>query len=160
MNDPAPREQLDPRARTLWRVTGLLQALFITAPVVAGAILLLWLDRLPRLLVIGPAALVVAAMAFGVWPYPDLLWRQWRYQIGETEVQVQHGWWTVTRTIIPIARIQHVDTRHDPFQRAFGLATVVLYTAAGSNEIPALAHAVAAAVRDRIAALAHLADDV
>ena len=103
---------------------------------------------------------MVALSAVGVWPYPDLLWRQWRYEIGDVEVDIQRGWLTTTRTLIPMARIQHVDTTRSPLQRRYGLASVVLYTAAGSNEIPALADAVAESVRYRIAALANTRDDV
>lgn len=157
---PPPRDHLDPRARTLWRLSGLLQAVPIVVAAVLVALVLIRLDIVATpLALLGAAALLVVA-AIGVWPYPDLLWRQWRYEIGEAEVDLQHGWWTTTRTLIPIARIQHVDTRRGPLQRRFGLASVVLYTAAGASEIPALADDVAAAVRDRIAALADVADDL
>ena len=102
------------------------------------------------------AALAVA----GVWLAAELLWRHWRYEIGEVEVDLQHGWLTITRTLIPMTRIQHVDTRRGPLQRRFGLASVILYTAAGASEIPALADAVADAARDRIAALANVQEDL
>ena len=59
-----------------------------------------------------------------------------------------------------MARIQHVDTTRSPLQRRYGLASVILYTAAGANEIPALADPVAESVRFRIAALANTRDDV
>jgi uncharacterized protein len=157
---PPPREHLDPRARTLWRISGLLGAVPMAAIAVAAAYALVRLELVPTPLAVGAAALVVLAAAVGVWPYPDLLWRHWRYEIGEVEVDLQHGWWTTTRTLIPITRIQHVDTRRGPLQRRFGLASVVLYTAAGASEIPALADEVAAEARDRIAALANTNDDL
>ena len=158
MTRPPPREHLDPRARTLWRLTGLLQAVLVAIPTVVIAAGFLWFEWLPRPLVVLGVVVMLVALLFGVWPYPDLAWRHWRYEIGESEVDVQRGWWTVTRTLIPMARIQHVDTRRDPLQRHFGLATVVLYTAAGANEIPALAEEVAARARDQIATLANYAD--
>jgi membrane protein YdbS with pleckstrin-like domain len=55
-----------------------------------------------------------------------------------------------------MAQIQHVDSRRGPLERRFGLATVILYTAAGANEIPALDDAVAGDVQGRIARLANL----
>jgi membrane protein YdbS with pleckstrin-like domain len=91
---------------------------------------------------------------------PALRWRTWRYGIGEREVDLQRGWWTRTRTLVPMARIQHVDTARGPLQRRFGLASVVLYTAAGANEIPALDEATAAAARERIASLANVREDL
>ena len=73
---------------------------------------------------------------------------------------MQRGLVRVTRTLVPMARVQHVDTRRGPLQRRFGLSTVVFYTAAGPNEIPQLATATAAEVRDRIAELTREADEL
>jgi membrane protein YdbS with pleckstrin-like domain len=91
---------------------------------------------------------------------PDLRWRRWRYEIREGEVDLQQGIVWVSRTLVPLARIQHVDTRQGPLQRRFGLATVVFYTAAGANRIPELSAPVAARVRDRIAELTREHDEL
>jgi membrane protein YdbS with pleckstrin-like domain len=91
---------------------------------------------------------------------PVLLWRRWRYEIRDREVDLMRGFVSVTRTLVPMARVQHVDTRQGPLQRRYGLSTVVFYTAAGANEIPQLATATAAEVRDRIAELTQEADEV
>jgi membrane protein YdbS with pleckstrin-like domain len=124
----------------------------------------LWaLDRwtgVPRLLILLAAALLLGLALLEIIWIPKLRWRRWAYRIGDVEVDLERGFWTVARTRIPMARIQHVDTTRSPLQRRYGLASVVLYTAAGANEIPALADPVASAVRDRIAALANTRDDV
>jgi uncharacterized protein len=91
---------------------------------------------------------------------PPLLWRRWRYEIRPLEVDLQRGLVRVTRTLVPMARVQHVDTRRGPLQRRLGLSTVVFYTAAGPNEIPQLASKTAAEVRDRIAELTQTADEL
>ena len=157
---PPPRDHLDPRARTLWRLTGLLQAIPVALAGLLAAFVLIRFDVAGAPFAALVAVVLIVVAALGVWPYPDLLWRHWRYEIGEAEVDLQHGWLTVTRTLIPMARIQHVDTRRGPLQRRFGLASVILYTAAGASEIPALADDVAAAARDRIAALANVSEDL
>lgn len=153
---PPPRHQLDPRARTLWQLSG---AIF-TGVVLLGVVLigtaLLRFTAAPAAFVIAAGALAVLLSALWIWPIPTVEWRHWRYEIGEQEVDLQHGWLIVTRTLVPMAQIQHVDSRRGPLERRFGLSTVVLYTAAGSNEIPALDDAVAGDVRDRIAGLANL----
>ena len=104
------------------------------------------------------AALLLFVLSAGV--TPDLRWRRWRYEIREDEVDLQRGIYWISRTLVPLARIQHVDTRSGPLQRRFGLATVVFYTAAGPNQIPELSAPVAAGVRDRIAALTKEQDEL
>ena len=102
----------------------------------------------------------VAAGAAAVVVAPELRWRRWRWEVREHEVDIRHGTVAVTRTLVPMLRVQHVDTKRDLLQQALGLATVVFHTAAGANEIPALTVAEAAQVRDRIAELARTADEL
>jgi uncharacterized protein len=104
------------------------------------------------------AALGLFVVLAGV--IPDLRWRRWRYEIRVDEVDLQRGIVWVSRTLVPLARIQHVDTRSGPLQRRFALATVVFYTAAGPNQIPELSAPVAAQVRDRIAELTREQDEL
>jgi membrane protein YdbS with pleckstrin-like domain len=104
------------------------------------------------------AALVLFVVLAGV--VPDLRWRRWRYEIRSEEVDLQRGIVWISRTLVPLARIQHVDTQSGPLQRRFGLATVVFYTAAGANQIPELSAPIAAGVRDRIAELTREQDEL
>ena len=155
-----PAERLDPRAKTLWRITGALGALPL---VVVGAFIgwsLLRVVEAPLLLGVVPflASLVLFVVLVGV--VPDLRWRRWRYEIRDEEVDLQRGIFWVSRTLVPLARIQHVDTQSGPLQRRFGLATVVFYTAAGGNQIPELSAPVAAEVRDRISELTREQDEL
>jgi uncharacterized protein len=91
---------------------------------------------------------------------PELRWRRWRWEVREHEIDIRRGTIAVTRTLVPMLRVQHVDTKRDLLQQGLGLATVVFHTAAGANEIPALTVAEAGQVRDRIAALARTADEL
>lgn len=102
--------------------------------------------------------LVLAALV--VFFFPGLRWRRWRYEIRAEEVDLQRGIVWVSRTLVPLARIQHVDTRRGPLERRLGLSTVIFYTAAGPNEIPELSAPIAADVRDRIAELARTRDEL
>ncbi len=155
-----PAERLDPRAKTLWRITGALGALPLLALGVSLSWVLLRTVEVFLLLGILPllAALGLFVVLIGV--VPDLRWRRWRYEIREDEVDLQRGIVWVSRTLVPLARIQHVDTQSGPLQRRFGLATVVFYTAAGPNQIPELSAPVAAEVRDRIAELTREQDEL
>ena len=151
---PEPARRLAPAARWMWRAQGamtsvlVLGAAFIVDTAADGtAATLTWI-----------AALVVSAAAILV--VPELRWRRWRWEVREHEVDIRRGTLTETRTLVPMQRVQHVDTRRDPLEQALGLATVVFHTAAGENRIPALPVEEAGAVRERIAALARTADEL
>lgn len=109
--------------------------------------------RIPVLLLAAAGAVVHVVVL------PRLRWRRWRYEVREQEIDLRRGALTVRRTLVPMNRVQHVDTRRTVVSEIFGLAAVVFHTAAGSNEIPGLSEADAAEIRDRIADLAATAED-
>lgn len=155
-----PKERLAPQAVALWRLEGALtSAFFLVIGAIASWFLLAPVDA-PLALGILPVAvaLLVAVVLVGL--APGVRWRRWRYEIGETEVDLQRGLFYITRTLVPLARVQHVDTQQGPLERSFGLATVIFHTAAGPNKIPSLTNAVAADVRDRIAELTREQDEL
>ncbi|WP_047864640.1 PH domain-containing protein [Rubrobacter aplysinae] len=156
----APSERLDHRARLLWRITGAVQTLLIV--LLSGGVIggLFFGAGAPLYLWTIPAALTALAVLTLVVAIPTLRWRRWRYEIRSDEVDLQRGIVWVSRTLVPLARIQHVDTRTGPLERGLGLATVVFYTAAGPNQIPELSAPVAGEVRDRIAELAREQDEL
>jgi membrane protein YdbS with pleckstrin-like domain len=108
--------------------------------------------------VVGPWLLLAGVLiaAAGV---PALRIRRWRWRLDEQELDLRHGTITEIRTIVPVARIQHVDVRRSLFAQLAGVAAVVVHTAAGTTEIPALTEPVAADVRDRLAGLIRTPDD-
>jgi membrane protein YdbS with pleckstrin-like domain len=112
-------QPLDLRVVSVWRIEAVIESAIALA-VGAGASVLLWkLDVLVWL-----AALpVVAALLYGVIDIgivPKRKWRSWRYAIGDAEIELRHGIWWQTWTLVPMARIQHVDTRRGPLARRSG----------------------------------------
>ena len=151
---PEPTERLPAEALSYWRATtaaGAVAALAV-AVAVGAALGAPWSWLLPVVL----AAAGLAAVAVT----PGLRHRRWRYAVREQEIDIRHGTFVVKRTVVPIRRVQHVDTEQGPLQGMFGLASVAFHTAAGETEIPALREAQAEVVRARIAQLARTLDDV
>jgi membrane protein YdbS with pleckstrin-like domain len=156
---PEPDGRLAPAARALWTLevlsggVPLLIGAFIGGHVlanddgIAGAIGLV----VPWLLVVG---VIVTAITV-----PALRLSRWRWRLDDDELDLRHGTITEVRTIVPVARIQHVDIRRSLWAQAVGVAAVVVHTAAGVTEIPALTDAEAARVRDRLAGLIRTPDD-
>ena len=105
-------------------------------------------------------ALAGTYLVLAVTLIPTLRHRRWRYEVREEEIDIRHGTFSVTRTIVPMRRVQHVETTRGLLEQALELATVVFHTAAGPTEIPALGDLEAARVRTRIAELARTADEL
>jgi uncharacterized protein len=105
-------------------------------------------------------ALAVGVVAVGGVAMPLVRWRTWRYEVRDEEIDLLRGAVVVRRTLIPMTRVQHVDTQRTPLSDLFELRSVTVHTAAGSHAIPALRPGDAAAIRDRIALLARQPDEL
>lgn len=114
----------------------------------------------PGLLTWALRAAAVAVLVLGGVVFPLLRWRTWRYEVRDEELDLLRGAVVVTRTLIPMTRVQHVDTTRNVIGDLFDLRSVAVHTAAGSNDIPALRPGEAAAIRDRIALLARRPDEL
>ncbi len=150
---------LHPEVVLVWRLSGLLTALFFTAIVAALEGLFLTPKGLaliaPRVIV-GLTALIVIPLAL-IWP--RLRYRYWRWQVEADRVLIERGVLWRSRSLIPRVRIQHVDTRSSPLQRWLGLSSLIIYTAGtrGADvEIPGLAADDAEALREQLARLEEL----
>lgn len=155
---PEPTTRLAPVARRLWTVEALVWVVpLLVAALIAAAILRTQDDAAVPPSAVVAAALLIAIAAAGVWP--QLRWARWRYEVRDEEVDLRRGALTVVRTMVPMARIQHVETRRMLTDQLCSTATLVLHTAGGTVRIPALDAAVAEALRDRIAELARIPDD-
>jgi len=148
-----PTRRLAPRARWVWRSV---QALGWGLAVVAGFVLAAQLDGVLALLA---RALPAAGLLVGVALVPELRWRRWRWDVRPDAIDIRHGTLTIRRTLVPMLRVQHVDTTRGILEQSLDLASVVVHTAAGSHRIPLLTLADASEVRDRIADLARTADE-
>jgi uncharacterized protein len=105
-------------------------------------------------------ALAVIVVVVGGVVLPLVRWRTWRYEVRDEEIDLLRGALVVRRTLIPMTRVQHVDTQRTPLSDLFDLRSVTIHTAAGSHSIPALREGDAAAIRDRIALLAREPDEL
>jgi uncharacterized protein len=133
--------------------------------------------RLRRLEVAVPALLVVLALAaggaasgsgvaFGLavvavgvgaisWRLVGRRYRSWGYAERDEDLLVRRGVLFARLTVVPYGRMQFIDLTAGPLERAFGLATVRLHTAAAATDarIPGLERDEAARLRDRLAEL-------
>jgi membrane protein YdbS with pleckstrin-like domain len=129
LRDPA--HLVSPRARAYWTVralVGWLGLLAVEVVVLAGAAVpggWAW--------AVAGSTLLAAALHLAVMP-------QWRYrvhrwEVTDTAVYTQSGWFAQERRIAPIARVQTVDTERGPFEQLFGLANVTVTTASARGPL-------------------------
>lgn len=101
---------------------------------------------------IAAIAAVVLALAIIV-VAPQRIYRRLRYGVGERVLQVVRGWLFHTDTVVPLARVQHLDVVRGPLDKLFGTSSLVVHTAGTHNSVvvvPGLAPARAAEMRDII----------
>lgn len=82
-------------------------------------------------------------------------WRQWGYAFTDRELHVAHGWLIRVHTVVPVARVQHIDVSQGPIERSAGVATLSLHTAGTANSLvvlPGISRQRAEAIRDAIRA--------
>jgi uncharacterized protein len=144
---------LDPRVITLWR----LQRIVRTATVgVAVAVGLGFAARSAGGAELGVAVgigwVLFQLLMAAVWP--ALEFRNFRFAVREHDLLVQSGVLFRRWSVIPLGRIQHLDTRQGLLERALGLVRLHVYTAAGMSadgSIPGLDRQEAEALRDELA---------
>ncbi|GAA3696645.1 PH domain-containing protein [Gordonia hankookensis] len=126
-----PVHQVDPRAVTMWRMTPLLTGI----PVLAAAVVVAALADQVRWAALAVAVVAVVLTAFFVVVVPGWRYRFHRWEISDDAVYTQSGWFVRSRVIIPIARIQVVDTAAGPIEQTLNLATLTVTTASSAGTI-------------------------
>lgn len=157
---PSEAEQhaLHPRVVGLWRVQALVGFITLFGPLAVGIGGVLF-----TILGLGPAfaaamgsvallLLVLLIIQVGVWP--PLSYDRFRYAVRDQDLWIARGVLFRQQSVIPHARIQHVDTRQGPVERVFGLTRLLVFTASGLSAdggIPGLESSTAEALRDDLA---------
>lgn len=153
-----PKNLIAKDAIKAWRIKASIYFVIWWIIIIAGFVFSIIYD-FPKW--IGFLALLVGMISTYLFVFliPKIRWRRWRYEIFEQEIYIQYGILIVSRTLIPMMRVQHVDTKQGPILKRFSLASVTISTAATTHEIPALLEEDASNLRDRISTLAMVDDD-
>ncbi|MCL2150988.1 MAG: PH domain-containing protein [Coriobacteriia bacterium] len=168
---PMPSRKLNKRITRVWRASALIN-LLVWGLLGIGSVYALWrLADSPGefhddvaaqgfwlALLVGIAIWLVLFVVFVV-IVPKIRWIQWSFEIYDEEIDIHKGIFWRKRIIIPLIRVQNVDTRQGPLMRIAGLSSFAVSTAAGQHEIPGLEIAEADETRDRVAVLARIAQE-
>jgi membrane protein YdbS with pleckstrin-like domain len=139
-------QPLDPRIRTVWWMVSAVVLLVLVAVAWGAGMLFDGPWRLLPLIVLAagtPAAVLI----------PWLRYQRWQFALRDHDLWIRRGVLWLNTSVIPYARIQFVDTTQGPLDRAFGLAQLIVHTAAPgtSGRLPGLALDDAESLRERLA---------
>ena len=150
---PEPTNSLPDGVRAMWLCEDIVSmlVLVVIAFGLAAAVdaLMPWL----------PLVFAAGALAH-VLVVPRRRHQRYRWELREEELDLLEGVLTVTRTIVPITRIQHVSVERTAWTSVFSVVRVSVHTAAGKTTIPGLQAARADDVRDRILERLRTPDDL
>nr|WP_249316503.1 PH domain-containing protein [Bacillus sp. FJAT-50079] len=142
----------------VWRIVGTITSAIIWLLVIGVGVMSFFFEW--SFLFVAVAAIVaVIGTIFFVKIIPSLRWKWWRYEVREQEIELQHGIFIITRTLVPMVRVQHVDTVQGPLLRKYRLASIEISTAASRHEIPAVDIEEAEELRYKISKLARVAEE-
>lgn len=156
--DTQPKNRISVKGLKVWRLYGMIET-FVVALLAIGAGVLTYFFEWPSWLY---AIYVAFPVLFGflfIYLFPKIRWQRWRYEVREQEIELQHGLFIIKRTLVPMVRVQHVDTEQGPILRKYNLAEISISTAATTHTIPALITEEADDLRARISVLARVAED-
>mgnify|MGYP002566641609 CR=1 FL=1 len=178
-----PEFKLDPRIKTVWRISDVIVITIIFVCVALVGVIA-WLADETTHFWSGPYCLIcvllyVVCLLLDLFAITPFRYSRWRYQLFpdfleieklstqrkqlEDELEAKMEQWIENgiiwrkHVVVPFIRVQNTDTRQGPILRAFGLASVMVSTAGASFEIPGLNADEADQVRDRAAELARIA---
>ena len=133
-------EKLDEKAILSWRISRIISFLFIF--ITLGGVLLFLnnadLENKYKNYIYIAIGLLLLYKLIGIILYPIIEYQQWRYAITQDKVEIRHGIFFITTTVIPIIRVQHITISRGPIYRKLGLSSVKIFLASGSFDIEGL----------------------
>ena len=145
-------QPIDPRSVPAGRVSGMVSAGITSAGALFVTLLVLftqlaWPAKLMLVIALwgGVMLSIVAALVMPSWRYRFTFWR-----LTDEGLEIRRGRYFRSRHAVARSRVQHTDVSQGPVQRAFGVATLTLYTAGTEHSaiaLPGLAPEIAIGLR-------------
>jgi membrane protein YdbS with pleckstrin-like domain len=131
MNLVDPAHPPSRKAPLVWAIGAAIRWLILAAGQVV------WLAIDPRPLWVHSLAAAVTVLGIVVFVVVVPLWRYrvHRWDIDAKAVYTRTGWLVQERRIVPISRVQTVDTERGPLDQLFGLANVTVTTASSAGAV-------------------------
>jgi membrane protein YdbS with pleckstrin-like domain len=154
---PTERRRLPARVTRYWRWRAFYSSLPLLVLLVSGAIVLPWGPWWIRWGVVAVFTAVIAACMIIL---PPIRYRVFWYAISTTEIDIQSGIIFTTRSLVPMHRVQTLQSERGPIADHYQMTTLKIRTAAGSVSLSGMDRAEADELCERISRMTSFADDV
>jgi hypothetical protein len=141
----ATEERLDPKVWWIWITED--GIVLVGVLLLAAAIVLVFPDVM--VIAVLATAIIAAVILLNMILHGAGV-RAWRLQQRQDEIIIEQGVLVRETILLPMNRVQHIDTHQGPLERAFGLQSLRIATAAEIIRIPSLLPARAAALQRSI----------
>ncbi|KWW12648.1 MULTISPECIES: PH domain-containing protein [Peribacillus] len=153
-----PENRISNKALTVWKISGLIGSAITW--IISIAILTLTIFFKWTYWIVGILFIISIIQSYlSIYLMPSIKWKRWRYEVRNTDIDIQNGIFIIKRTLIPMIRVQHVETKQGPLLRKYELASVEISTAATMHVIPALDLAEADELRRYISRMASVEEE-
>ncbi|MGK9044678.1 PH domain-containing protein [Mammaliicoccus vitulinus] len=131
-----PRYRMDKKGMTVERIGSLITiSIFALIFIIMLVVLEIWLMDVSKWFLGIPLALIVFTCIYGMIIQPYYMYRNFRYEIHDDEINIKSGIFMIRETTIPMGRIQNVDLYEGFIMRKYHLANITLSTAGGNETI-------------------------
>ena len=127
-------KRVDKKAKIAWTITRLVFMLVVAGGVALGLFSAAENESEFMQNIWITAAVAVPLLLFAI-IYPQVEYVQWAYSISDDRIEIKKGIIWRKYTVLPVARIQHVESACGVLQRMLGLSTVKIFTAGGMHKI-------------------------
>jgi membrane protein YdbS with pleckstrin-like domain len=151
-------QRLDRDHVVVQRIVGAIVSTMILVPMLVGPAIGLFTSSPPVWVafgVVGLWLLIAAVVVTFALVWPAVSYRYISYQVTDEMVRIRRGVFWRRVESVPRSRVQHTDVSQGPIERAFDLATLIIYTAGtqhASVSLSGLRHEVAVRIRDHLIA--------
>lgn len=155
---PEPTQKISRKAITVWRIRDSIYGLITL--LILGVLIYLsfyftWYQWIQIILGVIFVYRLLNTL-FKITIYPVYLQKTWRYEIDPNYIQIKYGYFHRTHTLVPMNRIEYVNTHQGPLLRKFDLASLTFGTVTSSHDIPAISTDEAKHLREKIVQFAQL----
>ncbi|WP_019203762.1 PH domain-containing protein [Tsukamurella sp. 1534] len=127
-----PAHQVSPKAKTWWAVRAAIPWIIVIPVLTVGVAVI---PAVPWFVAALLLVVLLAAAGAHLYVMPRFRYAFHRWEVNTVAVYSQSGWLTRNRVLIPISRVQVIDTVGGPLERSFGLSTVTVTTASSAGTV-------------------------